>query len=146
MSLESVAEAALVNIINDVTTAKSFIISEIPDVLSQLIIWKTYQHLFFVVLSLILSLIIIPYCIYWLKTYIFFDRSNPTEKQKKVLQTVYYEKQLRDSYVAVALALVCCSIGFSVALLCNTMDLLQITVAPKVYLIEYSQQLMSAKK
>lgn len=142
MSLESVAEAALVNIINDVTTAKSFIISEIPDVLSQLIIWKTYQHLFFVVLSLI----IIPYCIYWLKTYIFFDRSNPTEEQKKVLKTGYYEKCVRDSYVPVPLALACCSIGFSVALLCNTMDLLQIIVAPKVYLIEYSQQLMSAKK
>ena len=142
MSLESVAESALVNIITDVTTAKNFIIAEIPDVLSQLIIWKTYQHLFFVVLSLI----IIPYCIYWLKTYIFFDRSNPTEKQKKVLQTGYYEKHLRESYVVVALALACCSIGFSVALLCNTMDLLQITVAPKVYLIEYSQQLMSAKK
>ena len=142
MSLESVAESALVNIITDVTTAKSFIISEIPDVLSQLIIWKTYQHLSFVVLSLI----IIPYCIYWLKTYIFFDRSNPTEKQKKVLQTGYYEKHIREPYVAVALALVCCSIGFSVALLCNTMDLLQITALAKVYLIEYSQQLMSTKK
>jgi len=142
MSLESVAESALINIITDVTTAKNFIISEIPDVLSQLIIWKTYQHLLFVVLSLIIVL----YCLYWLKTYVFFDRSNPTEKQKKVLQTGHYKEDLKDSYVPLAMAAACCLIGFSIVLLCNTMDLLQITIAPKVYLIEYSQQLMSAKK
>lgn len=142
MSLESVAESALINIITDVTTAKNFIISEIPDVLSQLIIWKTYQHLFYIVLSLVIMI----YCFYWLKTYVFFDRSNPTENQKRALQTGQYKEYLKDSYVPLAMASACCLIAFSIVLICNTMDLLQITVAPKVYLIEYSQQLMSAKK
>ena len=124
------------------TTAKNFIISEIPDVLSQLIIWKTYQHLFYIILSLVIMI----YCFYWLKTYVFFDRSNPTENQKRALQTGHYKEDLKDSYVPLATASACCLIAFSIVLICNTMDLLQITVAPKVYLIEYSQQLMSAKK
>ena len=142
MSIESVAESALINIIADVTTAKSFIISEIPDVLSQLITWRTYQHLSLTVLSVLF----LCFAIYWFKTYMFFDRKNPTPKQAKALSgSTYYPEDLKDSYIAANVVFTVITIISSVVFADNFTNLLQITLAPKIYLIEYANSFLTHK-
>lgn len=129
---------SLIEIIKESTSSIksgiSFLQSEIPDVINQLLVWKFYQNLTISILSLIF-VILLSILLYK----IFSNRS----------QRYFWEKNKWIDYMeitglgfTISMLSVSGIIGLVVTFLLSTFNVLQIYIAPKIFLIEYASQLV----
>ena len=123
--------------------ATAFLVAEIPDVIQQLLVWHAIESLIWFLLgTLILAS---PWFVYWR----WGGRGEPTG------ETDYngdfrYKKTLthhRDGDINQdgALALTLGGVGATIAgflLTMNSLEWLQILVAPKLYLLEYAREII----
>ena len=117
--MEKELQSALVEILNSTISAKNFLISEIPDVAQQLLLWKTVESLLLCIGALILFALIVP-----------------AYRIMKKIELKYWPDE--PVYVAFISALVMAVAGFFVF----NLDWLQIQLAPKLYLAEYAMKLI----
>lgn len=121
-------QGALTEILNGALTAKDFMVSELPEVVTQLLLWKGVMS--GIGFSFGLLLIIIGSTVFS-KTFI------PALKKYNADSRRNYEKD--DSFFFWGLTLIPVFIGF--LMMTHNMDWIQIWLAPKVYLIEYAASL-----
>lgn len=123
----SIVNNALVSIINDVASAKNFILSQAPDVISQLIQWNTIKYG-----SLVLFLGVLALFMYICGIYL----------HKKYLSEPDGDRRDDEDLAIGAGAAYIVGIAISVFVVWNIFALVKIYVAPKVWLIEYAARLV----
>jgi hypothetical protein len=118
-SLKETAETMLVKLINAATTTGDFIVDQIPIVIKELLAFNTAKYVVFIVFGVALLVL-------W----------------GLVLRTIWL---LRDEIDRVMCSLLSCFFLGVPALAifgCNLLNLLKITFAPRVWLIEYAASLV----
>lgn len=108
----------------------NFIVEQAPDLIRQLLIWKTVEYSVYVIIGI--SLIV------------YFYRWT-----KKVAKKIKENEDNFEDYFADSIANILIAIGQLTFLIIgmlliaeNLQDLIQIVFAPKIYLIEYSAKLL----
>lgn len=117
-------ENALIEIINDVVNAKEFIISEIPEVVSQLLAWNFTISLISFLTFIVLTVIAVKYEIKFFKSDLFKGFKSA------IGEAAYLFSGFITFFIHV----------FIFGLL--NADWLKIWIAPKLYLIEYVANLI----
>ena len=119
--LENTANEALRLIIDNAASAKEFILSELPDVVQQILAWKAVESIAYCVFGAII-LMVIPAILYpqW-------------RLRKEILHSGCEIFTIFNLFLLIPLA---CGIKTM------NLDWLQIWIAPKVYLIEYASELI----
>ena len=108
----------------------NFIVEQAPDLIRQLLIWKTVEYSVYVILGI--SLII--YFYRWTK-----------KVSKEMKENEYdFEDYFMDSFANILITIGQLSLLITGIILIveNLRDLIQIVFAPKIYLIEYSAKLL----
>ena len=150
-------EETLVNVINDVTqsvsTAKNFLVSEIPDVIQQLIMWKTCKYAILAVAAVIIFSLAFRY---FRAVLTISNKKDCTKKQLAMVKNwnCYGSRsdeeitsyELKDSTVFTSAICVVLMVLTGIVFLQVFFDLIQIIVAPKVWLIEYAADLVQHKQ
>lgn len=112
----TVSEQLIVDTINQTKDALSsgftFAKDQVPDLIQQLIYWKIGQNIFFLILGLVLI---------WISVKVF--------------------NKIKEDEMLIVPVTVLAGLGVA-ATVGSTMELLQLTLAPKIYLIEYAASLM----
>ena len=108
----------------------NFIVEQAPDLIRQLLIWKTVEYSVYVILGI--SLIIY-----------FYRWTKKVSKEMKENEDDF-EDYFRDSFANILIAIGQLSLLIIGMMLIaeNLQDLIQIVFAPKIYLIEYSAKLL----
>ena len=108
---------ALTEILRGVLSAKDFVLAELPEVVTQLLTWKMYESIIWFIFGIISIIIVI------------------------VVNCKTFKQSWKITVEVGAPAILANIIGSVIALIAISsimnLDWLQITVAPKVYLIEY---------
>ena len=123
--LEKTLQSALIDLIETATTAKDFIIAEIPDVVNQLLIWEATKSGLSTAFSILL---IVIFFIAW----------------KKIIQIEKYLKENNSQFeynlygLSFAVSVI---IYIPITIQFTSLDWLKIWIAPKLYLIEYAAEL-----
>ena len=108
----------------------NFIVEQAPDLIRQLLIWKTVEHSIYVIIGI--SLII--YFYRWTK------KVAKEMKEKEDDFEDYFMDSLANIFIAIGQI---SALIIGIALITeNLHDLIQIVFAPKIYLIEYTSQLL----
>ena len=104
----------------------NFIVEQAPDLIRELLIWKTVEYSVYVIIGI--SLIV--YFYRWKK-----------KVTKEMKENEYY---FMDSFANILIAIGQLSLLITGIILIdeNLQDLIQIVFAPKIYLIEYSAKLL----
>jgi len=111
--------------VQKVTGGIDFAIDQAPDVIQQLIAFKTFEYLFYCLIGVLLLFVVVK-CILYIK-----------KKANKCDEYIDY-----DPFAPVLIiSLVILAVVDFVFLSC-IVDLLKITIAPKVWLIEYAATLV----
>ena len=108
----------------------NFIVEQSPDLIRQLLIWKTVEYSVYVILGI--SLIIY-----------FYRWTKKVSKEMKENEDDF-EDYFMDSFANILIAIGQLSLLIIGMMLIaeNLQDLIQIVFAPKIYLIEYSAKLL----
>ena len=108
----------------------NFIVEQAPDLIRQLLIWKTVEYSVYVILGI--SLIIY-----------FYRWTKKVSKEMKENEDDF-EDYFMDSIANILIAIGQLSLLITGIILIaeNLQDLIQIVFAPKIYLIEYSAKLL----
>ena len=108
----------------------NFIVEQAPDLIRQLLIWKTVEYSVYVILGI--SLIIY-----------FYRWTKKVSKEMKENEDDF-EDYFMDSFANILIAIGQLSLLITGIILIaeNLQDLIQIVFAPKIYLIEYSAKLL----
>jgi len=129
-------QSALVSIIEKATTGidagVSFLSSEMPDVISQLIMWKMSYYSFYFVLGVILII-----------TSILISKSMIKGRKNKD-ESIWWDGRYGMSEGGIFAAIVC-AVAFSLGLIMaisNLTIIMQISIAPKIWLLEYAASLV----
>ena len=119
-------EVALVDVINTIAQAKDFVLAETPDIIQQLLIYKVYECwlnigvcTFFILATILVVAITIKQYKKWEVNHHFLTFAGP---------------------IASLILLVFACVGV-ICLIENVLKLIQINIAPKVFLIEYAAKL-----
>lgn len=137
------AESVAGDITNATGTALDFLAAEIPDVIQQLLIWHAIESLIWFLPGLLL--IAAPWLVYWR----WGGRGEPTDPDAYTGAARYEETLTHyrdgtvhfDAVVGLVLAgAVTTTAGFLLTM--NSLEWLQILVAPKLYLLEYARVLV----
>lgn len=137
------AESVAGDITNATGTALDFLATEIPDVIQQLLVWHAIESFIWFFLGVLL--IAAPWLVYWR----WGGRGEPTNEKNYNGETVYRETltHYRDGTVhsdavfgLVLAGAVTTTAGFLLTM--NSLEWLQILVAPKLYLLEYARVLV----
>lgn len=123
-TLESTANEALKGMIEASTNASNWVLSEIPEVLEQLLLWRLTESLAFFSLGLIMFLTAVG-AIMLMIAKLKRDGDEWLCKEWTIVPTVIIVLLLILSPIVVL----------------ENLDWLQIWLAPKVYLIEYAAQM-----
>ncbi len=113
-------QGALTEILNGVLTAKDFMLTELPDVVQQLLIWKLYESF---ILFIIFALVV---CAVFIIAHMSVKKLR--EQRDSCPECVYAMAALINIIPSVI------AVDFFT-------DWLQVWLAPKVYLIEYAANL-----
>ena len=108
----------------------NFIVEQAPDLIRQLLIWKTVEYSVYVILGI--SLIIY-----------FYRWTKKVSKEMKENEDDF-EDYFMDSFANILITIGQLSLLITGIILIaeNLQDLIQIVFAPKIYLIEYSAKLL----
>ena len=107
---------ALVELINSALVAKDFVLGELPEVINQLLLWKAVENGVMAVMFIIPAFLLFKTAKYYWKT----------EKYDKEIPTLLFG---------------CLGLIPTIGVVVSILTVLQIWIAPKVYLIEYAAQL-----
>ena len=113
-------QVALTEVINTTLQAKDFIVSEIPDVVRQLLLWKMTEAIIISVICILVLLL----CVYFVP------------KSWKKLSEIGNEALPLMMFWIIPVGASFC------VLFQNTLIWVQIVVAPKVYLLEYVKDMV----
>ena len=108
----------------------NFIVEQAPDLIRQLLIWKTVEYSVYVIIGI--SLIV--YFYRWTKKVAKEMKENEEDFED------YFEDSIANIFIAIG-QLTFLIIGMML-IAENLQDLIQIVFAPKIYLIEYSAKLL----
>jgi hypothetical protein len=129
--LEAKANDALASVLDGVIEAKDFVISQVPDVIHQLLTWNFTASIIPFMITLILFIIESVCFIRALKHY------NKTGWPENIYDTNFVKI---GSIIIVVLFLLSCFI--LIPIMCLNTGWLQIWLAPKVWLIEYAANII----
>ena len=118
-ALENTANEALKGMIEASTSASSWVISELPEVVDQLLKWKFIESLAFFVIGVVLLLSAVA-----------------------VMGVNARKECATPEFIASSFVYVILSGIISLSIISCNLDWLQILLAPKVYLIEYASQIL----
>ena len=127
---------ALIELIGKTNDGITFLSSEIPDVISQLLMW----HMTISLLSTLLGVILIASFLYALKTYSGKGKLLD-ETRREYAQTLTHDKD-GDMADRVYITAMVFSTGIGGSIFLLDIKWLKILIAPKVYLIEYAAALI----
>ena len=127
---------ALIELIGKTNDGITFLSSEIPDVISQLLMW----HMTISLLSTLLGVILIASFLYALKTYSGKGKLLD-ETRREYAQTLTHDKD-GDMADRVYITAMVFSTGIGGSIFLLDIEWLKILIAPKVYLIEYAAALI----
>lgn len=117
-------QKALADILNKasqgVDSATSFMQAQLPDIVSQLLAWKIWEYSFFILLSLVLFVLIY-------------------KSVKKINANI--GDDYGDKLFTWVMATVIAMIPLTVFVFCS-LNVIEVLVAPKIYLIEYAAHLL----
>lgn len=134
-------QSALVEIIqkasSGIDASVSFLSSEIPDVISQLLLWNITASSVGMVLSAIFIAMSVSMVIWMMKLY---GRGRDTGKPNWVHDGEKYSP-LRERVIPVSIVLFISLLVSPVVFVANLMEVLKIWLAPKIWLIEYAASL-----
>ena len=120
----------LVSLLQTVAEAKDFTVAQAPEVIQQLLLYKTIFHGFTTLLAgLVLAVVVV--LVLWAR------RKN--EEGATRYHAVLWDNDLEFPFVLGLLVTGVCS---TVAFFVNGVTLLKVTLAPKLYLIEYAAGLL----
>jgi hypothetical protein len=122
--LKDSLEQALIEMINAAVSVKDFIVAETPEVVNQLLIWKCAESAIYAIFSILL----VGLSIYMWKKII--------QKEREVKREFESGMGYAIGTVATLLVLIPSVVGFF------NLDWLKILIAPKLYLIEYTAELI----
>ena len=132
---------ALVDIIqkasSGIDASVSFLSSEIPDVISQLLLWSITASSVGMALSAIVIAISVSMIVWMMKLY---GRGRDTGKPNWVHDGDRYNA-LRERVIPVSCVLFICLVVGPIVFVVNLMEVLKIWLAPKIWLIEYAASL-----
>ncbi len=121
--------------------ATAFLVAEIPDVIQQMLVWHAIESLLWFLPGLLL--IAAPWFVYW-KWGGRGEMGEPYYGETRYVETFTHDRRGEvDEDRRFALVLgggVATLAGFSLAM--NSLEWLQILVAPKLYLLEYARVLL----
>lgn len=107
---------------------------QIPDVIHQLLVWQCIKHCIYVLCSsLILTIccFVIKHCILKIKEYKAYNRTVSYGDSKDI-----------EGWVILCLVSTIVSLTLFCAAISDLLTVLQIWIAPKIYLLEYAAQLL----
>lgn len=135
------AESMAGDISSATSDATAFLMSEIPDVIQQLLVWHAIESLLWFFLGLLL--LASPWFVYWK----WGGRGEPAEpkygeaRYKETLTHGYDGRISQDALFPLVMgAGVVTFVGLPLTL--SSLEWLQILVAPKLYLLEYARVLL----
>lgn len=114
---------ALVEIFNSTVSAKDFLVSNLPDVINQLLVWKFWMSLVYNAAAVLICVI------FFICVFLVF------KKWDKIL-----EKDLEFGVIICTIMIVPVALVSFVCLI--NFDWLNIYLAPKIYLIEYAARMV----
>lgn len=122
-------QEALLSIINKTIAvtgqATDFLLTEVPEVIQQLLMWKMAESLILVILSSILGIVIM------IVSTVIFRRVTKVWQQNPVVSGLDYTILVVGNFIGI------------LVVVCNfNLTWLQIWLAPKVYLVEYAASLV----
>lgn len=103
----------------------NFVVEQAPDLIQQLIVWKTCEYIFLIIISIAFMFSLYRWHKSAMKRYDNYD--NFCKKIESFIYGIY----------AIAVILI-----FGIVLFTSFFDLIQILLAPKIWLIEYASQLI----
>ena len=116
-------QKALTEILSGVLTAKDFVLAELPEVLTQLLLWKFWHSLIIASLGVVVLICVLHFMTVYIKKVIDLGKTNDD----------YYLWLIPMSIIGIPISMA--------AFISINITWLQIWVAPKVYLIEYAASL-----
>ena len=132
---------ALIEIIqkasSGIDTSVSFLSSEIPEVVSQLLLWNITASSVGMALSAIVIAISVSMIVWMMKLY---GRGRDTGKPNWVHNGGGYNA-MRERVIPVSCVLFICLVAGPIVFVGNLMEVLKIWLAPKIWLIEYAASL-----
>ena len=121
--------------------ATAFLVAEIPDVIQQLLVWHAIESLLWFLPGVLL--LASPWFVYWK----WGGRGEPTEPyygEVRYVETLTHNRlggiDQDAAFVLVLGGAAATLAGFAIAM--NSLEWLQILVAPKLYLLEYARVLL----
>lgn len=142
-NLEQAVAGLIEKAIAGMDTATSFLSAEIPDVISQLLLW--YGIYYFIVFLFSITLIVVPLCVLIKKCGVgaVVDESNSGRYGNRVPTWTHDDDgDFVDKGIGVVLSIVVTVIIGFLILFHNQLDFLKVWIAPKVWLIEYGADLV----
>lgn len=129
---QNLINQTLVGVIENAAQAKEFVLSEAPEILNQLVLYKTVEHGFLTLFGIILITT-------------FFCLINPFIKYCKEANDADYGEEGPYIFKAVISAIIgLASIIAGLILFCeNILQFIKVFFAPKIYLIEYAASLVN---
>ncbi len=138
--LEDTANQALMAIIDNAATAKEFILAELPEVVQQLLIWRIADNVLWILYDLAIIATLLWMFSKMLPKYKAAFRKGTDD------ETDFPESEANFWYVAggVVHFIITAVLFFKYAptVIRRTGEIIQVSVAPKVYLLEYASSLV----
>ena len=128
--MKEALDQGLIELIESTISAKDFILSEVPDVVNQLLAWEMTSSAFK------FSLFILYLSVYVFVNYRYYRKKGLFRKW-----VVSLENSLHSEFPYVISAL-CSAFLIMPSIPLISLDWLKIWIAPKVYLIEYTAELL----
>ena len=146
MNINEKLQNELANMIAHVNDGASFLVSELPDVISQLLMWRSVKSGAVFMIGVIL-LALSAKSVVWVKRSVkesreAYDRGERWTRYSGCDSTTSHEYDLKAGVFVWIIPVFLLIVGACVA--ANNLDWLQILIAPKVYLIEYAAKLAGA--
>ena len=125
-----VLNESLVSLLQTVAEAKDFTVAQAPEVLQQLLLYKTLFHGFSTLLAGLVLVVVVM---------LFLWANKKNEEGETNYHVVLWQHDLEPPFV---LGLLISGLLGTVVFFVNGVTLLKITLAPKLYLIEYAAGLL----
>lgn len=129
---------AIVEVINKVTSgvegAIEFSKEQIPDVLEQLLMWNMCESIMWLVIGLVLVVTSVKMFFGW------------NSRKKVILSSDYCGEDKEDLQTIWWVVLIVIGVAGIPFVIYNTLEIIKIIVAPKLYLLEYAADLVKQTK
>ncbi len=142
-ALESTLNSALIGILETAVEAKEFLVAEVPEVVQQLLVWKSAES----AIGIIMYIGFVVFATVLMRKFIKGINIEYVEEgydDKRTFNNLSDSKQIEIIAYGVVggITAFICLIGSFDSFLPNLKTIVQIQVAPKLYLIEYIAEMV----